>query len=156
MAEFDDYGDPVVPDEGGGNFLTKKFGPLPMYVWVIIALVAAYFIYKKGLFSNLFGSSSTTSAGSSESTTPEITTVDSTVPTSTDSGSTTTDTSANASLISKLKKRNQTLRAELSTEKHSNAADEKTIHQQKKTIAKDKKIISKLKKTPIVKKKVKK
>lgn len=51
------------PDQG--NILTRKVGPLPMWVWGGIALVAGYFVYKHFTSS----SSSSTSTGAATSTT---------------------------------------------------------------------------------------
>ena len=63
-----------------GNFLTKKLGPLPLWVWAIVGVAGAYIIMKK---TSLFGGSSTgTSAaagttGTSSDTTGDTGTIDS-------------------------------------------------------------------------------
>lgn len=65
MAEYDSYGDPVEEiqnDGSGGNFLTKKYGPLPVWGWTILAAASVFVIYRyTGLFGTSTGSATTTS-----------------------------------------------------------------------------------------------
>lgn len=54
------------PSGGGGNVFTRKIGPLPMWGWMLIALLVAvfYYLYKK----NQSGSSSTAQSPSTVNT----------------------------------------------------------------------------------------
>jgi LysM repeat protein len=57
--------------QGGGNFLTTKYGGLPGYVWLIGAGVGAYFLFFKNKSSSAAGGASSTGGGG-QSTTGDI------------------------------------------------------------------------------------
>ena len=64
MAEFDEYGNAEVEaSEGGGNFMTKKLGPLPAWGWVAVVVGGAV-IYMK-----FFGGGGGASSGASSDNT---------------------------------------------------------------------------------------
>jgi hypothetical protein len=51
------------PAKSGGSGLTKKFGPLPAWGWIVVAIVAYYLYQKMSGGGGLVGSSSTASTG---------------------------------------------------------------------------------------------
>lgn len=38
--------EPLPPEGGGGNFLTNRFLNIPVWVWLVIAAIAAFFIVR--------------------------------------------------------------------------------------------------------------
>ena len=171
MAEdFDEYGDSVEPEEGG-NFLTKKVGPLPTWGWLLVA-VAAWYVYKKGylssLTSGLTGSSTQTTNPTGDiidpgvGQTPNDTIVTPNDPTVTPDDPTTVTPDdpinpkpapANPSQVSRLKKRIKQLTAtdtrlnkEVKTLKKGDKTDNKKIAQLTKKEKKEESQITKLQK----------
>ena len=61
---------PAPPEQGGGNFLTRKYGGIPGIVWLAGAAVAAYFLFFRNKSSASGGASS--SGGGGTSTTGDI------------------------------------------------------------------------------------
>jgi hypothetical protein len=159
MADFDEYGDSVEPESSGGaaGFFTKKVGPLPMYAWIVLGLIVAYFVWKKGLLSGLSSlgssSSSTTTSptgdiidpGSDSSTPGETTPEDKGEPIQIDDpvpGATT-----NPSDLAKLRKRIKHLSANDVRLKKALKAAKKEDKRDDRKLAKDEKIIARLKRS---------
>lgn len=77
MPEYDSYGDPVEEiknDGSGGNFLTKKYGPLPVWGWTILGAGSLYLLYRYGILGGTgTGSATTTSNTTLPASTSDIT-----------------------------------------------------------------------------------
>jgi hypothetical protein len=67
---------PPVPTKGGGSFLTKKFGPLPMWAWAGLA-VGGYLIYRMRKASEAASTAASSTTASGTSTPTELTPVQS-------------------------------------------------------------------------------
>jgi hypothetical protein len=47
MNEYDPSAGDISASDGGGNFLTKKLGPLPTWAWIAIGTVGGYFVISR-------------------------------------------------------------------------------------------------------------
>lgn len=111
--------------ESGGNFLTKKMGPLPIWAWAVIGVAGGYILLKKtSLLSSLGGSGSSTSSGTNSGSG------------STDTGSTgTIDSSGNANdVLTALESMLSTDAADITALKTVNAKQQKSLVAQEKQI----------------------
>ena len=124
----------VDPDEGqysepesGGNFLTKKMGPLPMWAWALIGVAGGYYVYKKtNLLSSLTGSSTSNTTGTSTGTGTDTTG---------DTG--TIDSSGNANdVLTALESMLSTDAADITALQTVNAKQQKSLVAQEKQIKK--------------------
>ncbi len=68
MADEEPSAPPSQAGKGIGSKLTKKLGPLPVWGWGLVGVVAAYFVYK--YISGKSGASASTATGAATTATP--------------------------------------------------------------------------------------